>query len=137
MFRVNVGQIVLYYQNGVRNCVPRPAMVMQGSGVNSSISIDVFPEQGGSLAFKRCVYHINDPHLQKNPQVAMSYGAWEHVVPASVDPPDAVAPEAAAPVPGPAVHSPAVVAGEPESSIPETGDPQADLMHKLLATAGK
>lgn len=136
MLRAKVGEMVLYYQNGVRNSQPRPAVVMQATPNNSTLGLNVFPEQGGSMFFKRCVYHINDPHLVKNPAIGMSYGTWE-----SMDPAMNVAPGAAqvtTPVPGPVVVPPAIpLAEEPESLIPPTGDAQADLMNKLLQTVGK
>jgi hypothetical protein len=131
MLRAKIGDTVLYYQNGVRQSQPRPAIVMTASSDNSVLGLNVFPEQGGTMFFKRCVYHINDPHVFKNPAVAMSYGTWE-----SRDPAMNVVPPGNAQAPSPVVHSPTPVPVEPESP-PETGDPAADLMSKLLATAGK
>ena len=126
--RATVGQMVLYYQNGVRSNQPRPAVVMQAADSNSTLGLNVFPEQGGTMFFKRCVYHINDPHIVKNPAVAMSYGTWEHMACAPAETYDSLPlpPIQAAPAPAPI----------PEPPVPETGDAQADLMHKLLATAG-
>jgi hypothetical protein len=123
---------VLYYQNGVRTTPPRPAVVMQATPDNSILALNVFPEQGGTLAFRRCVYHLHDPHLVKNPNVGMSYGAWTHL---DAGVPHSSAPSATVP---PALAEGAAVPAEPTpAQAPPSGNPQADLMNKLLQTAGK
>lgn len=73
-----IGKNVQYFRTGSKDERPTAAVVVEYNG-QRMVHLNLLLPGGGESRFIRNIYHVSDPELQINPELARKNGCWDWI----------------------------------------------------------